>query len=70
MQGRVLLIASEAGLRVLPHMLHYSITKTAQIALAEVCFIIWPMSQLTDKVTTSWQRRQKVGLQRRPQAER
>ena len=36
MQGRVLLIASEAGLRVLPHMLHYSITKTAQIALAEV----------------------------------
>lgn len=34
MQGRILLIASEAGVRVLPSMLHYSVSKTAQISLA------------------------------------
>lgn len=34
MQGRILLIASEAGVRVLPSMLHYSVSKSAQISLA------------------------------------
>ncbi|BDA51171.1 Uncharacterized oxidoreductase YvrD [Coccomyxa sp. Obi] len=33
-QGRILLIASEAGVRVLPSMLHYSVSKSAQISLA------------------------------------
>ncbi len=34
MQGRILLIASEAGVRVTPSMLHYSVSKSAQISLA------------------------------------
>jgi NAD(P)-dependent dehydrogenase (short-subunit alcohol dehydrogenase family) len=33
-QGRILMIASEAGLKPLPHMVHYSVTKTALISLA------------------------------------
>eukprot|EP01098_Paradermamoeba_levis_P005194 TRINITY_DN2208_c0_g1_i1.p1 TRINITY_DN2208_c0_g1~~TRINITY_DN2208_c0_g1_i1.p1 ORF type:complete len:295 (-),score=93.29 TRINITY_DN2208_c0_g1_i1:111-938(-) len=32
--GRVIIIASEAGIRGLPHMLPYSVSKTAQIGLA------------------------------------
>jgi NAD(P)-dependent dehydrogenase (short-subunit alcohol dehydrogenase family) len=34
-QGRVILISSEAGVRALPTMLHYSVSKTAQICLAQ-----------------------------------
>ena len=34
-QGRVILIASEAGVRVIPAMLDYSVSKTAQIGLAQ-----------------------------------
>lgn len=34
-QGRVILIASEAGVRIIPAMLHYSVSKTAQIGLAQ-----------------------------------
>ncbi|KAK9822853.1 hypothetical protein WJX81_004108 [Elliptochloris bilobata] len=34
-QGRVILIASEAGVRIIPAMLHYSVSKTAQIGLVQ-----------------------------------
>ena len=32
--GRILMIASEAGIRTLPHMIPYSVSKTAMIGLA------------------------------------
>jgi NAD(P)-dependent dehydrogenase (short-subunit alcohol dehydrogenase family) len=32
--GRIIIVASEAGMRPLPHMLHYSVSKTATIGLA------------------------------------
>lgn len=32
--GRILFLASEAGVKPLPHMIHYSVTKTAVIGLA------------------------------------
>ena len=31
----MILIASEAGVRIIPAMLHYSVSKTAQIGLAQ-----------------------------------
>ena len=34
-QGRVIMIASEAGVRIIPAMMHYSVSKTAQIGLAQ-----------------------------------
>lgn len=32
--GRIILISSECAFKSLPHMIHYSVTKTAQLGLA------------------------------------
>ncbi|KAK9815711.1 hypothetical protein WJX72_008430 [[Myrmecia] bisecta] len=34
-QGRIIMVASEAGVRIVSSMIHYSVSKTAQIGLAQ-----------------------------------